>query len=473
MANIMFKRERRKDRKGRKGMFDFSQEQKELIEAGFARAGQNIALDYGLQSRNGEMAELVNRYKQEEADWYQSAQLKDNAFELASQGLWYMHYLNKKRLQKMGIGLQYKTVSQTPSQVTSEQRFPTWNYGKEGNSVVCRLQDYERTQKTYLRGEKVLYKDEPRLGNTESYYITMARDEHDTYICPNCGNGSTLENLLDGCDYCNTRFEVKDFSTKISSVFQPKAFMKRRDGKDTWKGFVYALPTLLLIPIGIVLGLVLAMLTIFIPGIGEGLAGLSFAFGTMLAFGGVFLYIIVAAIIAFVKMAPKKSVDPALLIARDDPQFSEEVFIAGLTNKVLSLHYAESMKDVAPFIEEDMSDLIRQCDSVIDCRLTECVLTDYQKDAENHHLEAEAGLRVLTCRNDVICEARPVLRLRLGRSNQVFSNAGSEVMAYRCPNCGASVSLLTGGRCEYCDSTINLKKYDWVIERVEIVKKKK
>ena len=86
-------------------------------------------------------------------------------------------------------------------------------------------------------------------------------------------------------------------------------------------------------------------------------------------------------------MAPKKSVDPSFAISRDDPLFSEEVFIAGLTNKILSLHYAEHMSEVAPFIEKDMSKLIAQCDSVIDCRLTECVLVDYQKDEEEFKRE--------------------------------------------------------------------------------------
>ena len=38
-----------------------------------------------------------------------------------------------------------------------------------------------------------------------------------------------------------------------------------------------------------------------------------------------------------------------------------------------------------------------------------------------------------------------------------------DVALYRCPNCGASVSLKTGGVCQYCDSKIDYMLYDWAI----------
>lgn len=456
-------------------MFQYTQEEKEQIKDVFARAGENISIHYKMQSRNAEMAELVNRYKQEEAAWYQSEQSDGNTFELTSQSLWYMHYLNKKRMQKKGIRAKYDLLSPTPEFATKEQRYPDWTYDKQGENVVCCLRDYERTDKTYYCGEKILYKEPARRGNTESYYITMAQNENGEYVCPGCGRVSTKEELLDGCDYCNSKFDVKDFSTKVSSVFYPRKFMQSRDGKDTWKGFLYASPVLILIPVVLVLAFIImyaaGFLSIFIGEIADIVIGLLIPLTGMLCIGLFFLFIILGAILAFAKMAPKKSVDPSLAISRDDPLFSEEVFIAGLTNKILSLHYAEHMSEVAPFIEKDMSKLIAQCDSVIDCRLTECVLVDYQKDEEEHHMDVEVKIRLLVYEQDMVRSSNQHLLLRLGRKNDVFTNPGGEVLAYRCPNCGASVSLLTGGRCEYCDTMIHVKKYDWVIEDISNVKK--
>ena len=34
-----------------------------------------------------------------------------------------------------------------------------------------------------------------------------------------------------------------------------------------------------------------------------------------------------------------------------------------------------------------------------------------------------------------------------------------------CLNCGASLSLMEGKTCRFCGSALDLKKYDWVIER--------
>lgn len=58
----------------------------------------------------------------------------------------------------------------------------------------------------------------------------------------------------------------------------------------------------------------------------------------------------------------------------------------------------------------------------------------------------------------------------LVKSMNAVTKSINDVNVYRCHSCGASLSLLNGGRCEYCGNGLDLKEYDWVIESYEFMK---
>ena len=109
-------------------------------------------------------------------------------------------------------------------------------------------------------------------------------------------------------------------------------------------------------------------------------------------------------------------------IRRVDEHFSLETFIGNLSNKLLSICYAGSAREIEPFAVCDMTPLLARYRGVIDCKLLECVLMDYQADDHFQHLRV---------------------------------------------NCDASLSLLNGGKCAYCGQGLDLKEYDWVIEEYQ------
>ena len=48
-------------------------------------------------------------------------------------------------------------------------------------------------------------------------------------------------------------------------------------------------------------------------------------------------------------------------------------------------------------------------------------------------------------------------------------DAKEQGIARKCPGCGASISVNTSGKCEYCDSTYNQADYDWVLDELEVL----
>ncbi len=382
----------------------------ELTQKALSRMGENLGTNFVSQIDNYKMMEIVNRYRSEEASFYEG-NTDGNSFETVAQEFWYLHYLNRARLRRLGITVHYNSITNTTH---SSNRYPSLSYYKEGKNRICQLEDYERVEKDYIRNGRVIYR-ETRNREVEAFYLLTSQTEGGEYICPNCGAEGKLESFLDGCDSCNTKFNVGDFETKILSMHRPAGFMHDRNGS------IYA-------------------------NLAEGIEH------------------------AFSQSPEEYRLLPQTALREDDPDFSEEHFYAGLVNRILSIHYAEHMDELKAFVEQDITGLIRQCQRVMDVRLMKYKFTSYEKDDENQYLDVCVTLRLMICENDRVRFACPSLMLKMVRSLQAIKEKRSKIMHYRCRNCGAGLSLLNGGQCEFCGTSLELKKYDWVIRGVEMVR---
>lgn len=382
----------------------------EVTQKQLVRMGENWGADFLGWSDNHGMMEIVNRYRHEEAAFYQG-NTDENAFGTVAQEFWYMHHLNRQRLRRLGISVVYRNIRET---YDTDRKYPSLDYYMEGKNRICHLQDYEKTEKDYVRNGKAVY-SEIINREVESFYLLTAKTPGGNYMCPNCGAEGALETFLDGCDSCNTKFNVGDFETKILSMHRPAGFMHDRNGS------IYA-------------------------NLAEGIEH------------------------AFSQSPEEYRLLPETALREDDPDFSEEHFYAGLVNRILSIHYAEHMDELKAFVEQDITGLIRQCQRVMDVRLMKYKFTSYEKDDENQYLDVCVTLRLMICENDRVRFVCPSLMLKMVRSLQAIKEKRSKIMLYRCRNCGAGLSLLNGGQCEFCGTSLELKKYDWVIRGVEMVR---
>ena len=87
---------------------------------------QNLHVNASCQSWNHDMTTLVNAYKQEEQLWYNEQGIRENVFQTTTQSLWYTHYLNKRRLQALGLEAKYEYIRPTSYEKGKNQLFPRW-----------------------------------------------------------------------------------------------------------------------------------------------------------------------------------------------------------------------------------------------------------------------------------------------------------------------------------------------------------
>lgn len=74
----------------------------------------------------------------------------------------------------------------------------------------------------------VLYKD-----NEVAHFTLLSAHQvgGDKVTCPSCGNPTTRENLLDGCDYCGTKFTVEDMENRVESFGLRRDFRTHQSKK--------------------------------------------------------------------------------------------------------------------------------------------------------------------------------------------------------------------------------------------------
>ena len=56
----------------------------------------------------------------------------------------------------------------------------------------------------------------------------------------------------------------------------------------------------------------------------------------------------------------------------------------------------------------------------------------------------------------------------LSRAKAAKSRTPDRTRVFECPSCGAPLDTMTGGRCKYCQATVDTGQFDWVVETIEV-----
>lgn len=431
----------------------------EQAKRSMAQVVSDMRYDNACQGWNNDMTDLVNAYKQEEFEWYNSPNVIENGFQTATQNLWYSHYLSKIRLRALGLRTQCDYIKPTEYVKGENSRYPSWRYEHDGKNLICRISDSFRYRKAFLDKNRLVFMDQ-KNGEGGEYYIIQSRSMNGNYICPNCGWEDRLEYFVDGCDYCGTKFQIDDLRQKVSSVYNPGDWKQHRDGFTIHKNFM---------PMYVILVIVFF-------GLMSAVGNMGGRFMLLLPALGLLAIVIFLAVVMGKTTKESKESGPAKTrqtlekIRSVDRSFSEEAFIGNLFNKITSICYAERLEDISPFVMCDMTAFMQANRRVFDCRLLECVLMDYRTEGKYQHLQVKVRFYAAAYENGNSLVRTEHVGFSLIKSLEAVNRSINDVNVYRCHSCGASLSLLNGGKCEYCGNGLDLKEYDWVIEGYEFIK---
>lgn len=393
--------------------------------------------------------------------------------------------LQKERLNRFGLTSEIlmKRMAYTGGSGLSHDDYTDGKYN------ITDVTEQVAAKTIYRKSGKPVYtKIDKELAN---YTIIQARKVGDEkVICPNCGAETTRDALLDGCDYCGTKFKVEDLGSRIA------VFAFRPDEKLRYEKYArsrnYMIGTLIILAIVAVFVFFTVLAVINGPSLLEEADGgiilttLASLFSIIIAapvyilsflvvyFNIIFPIVLILGVISYfvAKKYRKKKNSPMLVrgqetaIRKSDPNFSIANFYSSLQNKISSVVYAENKEQIQAFAEGNLTGLLGKFSNVVGMDVDRMEMTDYRISGNMQHAAVDVFL-FLTRYNGKTCKVKKekmTVKLRKDAACKTQVVCAPAVM--RCGNCGASLDLFRGKQCEYCKQELDLTKYDWAIDEI-------
>jgi len=442
--------------------------------------------DFPIVQDKTETDKLIHGFRDAYGEFIHRDDIEENSNlqNYASAFFWHSMKLWKLRLKKLDVSMKFESnrrkYTNIKNVICKEEYF-------DGRYEVCDIsEEIDANRIFFYKGQEIKSIQDKEIAH---YTLLSAKIVPNTnqVMCPNCGAKTTGSNLIDGCDYCGTKFNVEDLLNSISSFGFLHDFSVRESKREAVKDLVY--PWIFLITempyvyfgfFGAFLYLKENIFAKFMTGVVA-----AFLFGLFgLFFVKVNTAICIPIIIAVSKTWEKfnrklvyrskeeneQEKNMADFVRQWDSKFSIQSFFGGIQNKLSAIHYAENPKQINAFSDCDLSNLLNQYQNVVDMDTLSLTLDSYDAGSKIQTADVSAELLLRELSGSQIFEKKEHVKMRFEKSAWCKHQAVCGPSVLKCKNCGASISLMEGKRCEHCESELDLKQYDWVITKYSIEK---
>lgn len=434
---------------------------------------------YPIVGDKNEIAAHISGFRRAYSEFMaaRSASANSQLQNYSSQLLWHCLFLQKKRMEKLGLGLQFQSFRRayTPngksvrSEIYFDGRYDVKDVSEEIDSI----------RRFCYKGRVIKELNDKEV----AHYTLLSAKETDSHevICPNCGVASTKANLLDGCDYCGTKFTVEDIENSVASFGFRRDFTVSESKKSAvikliypWISMISTLPLLYFGFFGPFLyitdeSIFFKLLSAILGG------GLLGVFGWLSP--KITMIFIVPIIYGFSSSWGKENRNiiyreqeelvqersMAEYVRKFDPKFSIQSFFGGVQNKLSAIHYADKKEQINAFSDVDISGYLDSYRNVVDVDIMKMTLSSYEVKDGMQHATVRAEMVLRSFLNGKMEEKSENIKLILSKSERCKSQSVCAPSMLTCSSCGASLSLIEGKKCAYCGRELDLKNFDWVI----------
>lgn len=398
----------------------------------------------------------------------------------------------KKRLRRFGITCEMlvRNMKYSRRDGISVKDF------SDGKYDITEVEEEVASQTIYKKDGKEIYSQVDK--DLACYTIVHTKQVgEDKILCPNCGMEATREELMDGCDYCGTKFLIEDLDDRVTDFsFRPdyKAALSRY--KKERNRICINLSLWIILGLSLILGVFVVATTGGVSGLLDAEDGImmnvwmiyimvaslafiivptiTFLFGVLIfpifLAGTVGANMISKSTLKKLKIGPKNDKSFTETIQKYDPNFSISNFYSSLQNKIASVIYAENKAQIEAFSAEDLSGFLGRYKDVINIETEYMGVLDYSVDETNQYILAEVCMRFLRYKENQCVSQEETWNVRLFKSAECKTQVLCAPAMMTCQSCGAPFDLLSGKECEYCGNIIQMENYDWVIQEIKVDK---
>lgn len=407
----------------------------------------------------------------------------------ASQVLWHSIYLWKKRMDKKGVTLSIESNRRAYTSKKNSVRVTEYFDGRY--EVSDAYEEIDSTRTFHYKGRTIKTIEDKEVAH---YTLLSAKEtEDDKIICPNCGGITTKTNLIDGCDYCGTKFTVEEMKNNVSFFGFRHDFQVNESKREAIKSLIYPWVFILTEMPFVYFGFFGAFLYMKESIIARVITGLVAA--GLLGLLGFFFTKINMVIVTPIAMgfdaskkksnmkyiyrseeADDKEKNMAEYVRRYDSKFSIQSFFGGVQNKLFAVHFADLEEEINAFSDVNLSNYLKKYQNVIDVDILSMDMESYElregsineiDGLQNATVSAELVLREIY--EEKIKEKTEKVEVHLSKNGRLRTQAVCAPALMKCEKCGASRLLVEGKKCSYCGHELDMKKYDWVITDYRVI----
>ena len=343
-----------------------------------------------------------------------------------------------------------------------------WQDGHYITRMDFRSCVFHRTMRR--RGRKVYNRKKNTLMYqfvTDVYDIYAARQ--DSHICPNCGASSTLAGLMDGCDYCGTRFQMSELYPKVGNYYHLEDFGMTQDevkgdiGKSILKTFLWS---------------ALFFVVLFLLGGGEEMHPLEAVISGLLlgAFigplGGYLLWAGRKLVSLFVQAG--RSIPLLIKLGNSEkrfenqmkvysPEFSYPYFMDKAVNLLKTVLFSEDPRTL-PFYQGEADDDFKK---IVDSQFTGATsLRKFRVENGICHVTVDVCLDNLYDSALGIRQKRDWFRMEMYRDISKPVDLHFSIHSIQCGGCAASFDAVRHRTCPHCGRPYQLQDLDWMVQNI-------
>ena len=406
----------------------------------------------------------------------------------ATQMLWHCIYLQKKRMEKLGvqIGLESSRLSYSLCPVRSTVYF-------DGRYNVNNVYEEIYAVRTFRHKNHNIKK----VYNKEVAHYTFLSAKNvgkDEVVCPNCGSISSRSNLIDGCDFCGTKFTIEDLDNRVASFGFRRDFLVIEKKREAIKKVIYPWIFFIVMLSHAYIGFLVFFLrnsnpNLFLRFLSSLLVAAMFASVAFVPL--IFSIWFIIPVVIFFNLC-FKSLNNALYsklvyrskeeqdqenrmaqkVRESDPLFSIQSFFGGVQNKLYAIHFADTKNQVNAFSDLELSsNLLEKYEKVVDIETVSLSMTSYRIEEGVQIATVIAYLLLRKFENNKIRTKKEFLKIQLEKSEHCKTQAVCGPSILKCKKCGGNLSLLEGKICKFCGNELDMREHDWVITKYDSMDK--
>ena len=395
--------------------------------------------------------------------FYENKMSDEDLMVQTTQTYWQSMKLTKERLKQWGLTMQVERGVNSA----------------DGRNKCVRRQNKHNTVEEYVenvKAKRIFYKDGRKIygrkakETCQTDFLQSAIVVEEAF-CPNCGGVGKVSSYIDGCDYCNSKFTVKELEQKISG------FSFREDVAGKLKKFALIVDNVSRVFFTIALIALVPLLIFFALssdanpfGVGDFLEAL-----VVLGFYTGFVYLFSLGIVSLINMFFIKSIETKYgerITCADIEdsvklQFSAQDFAENLEWKLKSIMLTSGMERIKTFVQCDVSEVETLRKDVVDSSMTSLHIYKLDRKEDVYEIAARAVMRNYYYRNGKITESSEEFDVLATCKKEVEEHPIWALRQHQCTGCGSSVDVFNGGVCEYCGKEMDYSNVGWIIRNVK------